>query len=119
MTKVILVVLALFQAACTVVPQRNELQSFSYGEPPSGEAVIYFVRNARGFFDPMSALIACAEPYKGWAVANGQFKPTIGWITYCEYNAKNRFGAYTGVQGMHVVSIYNTHQFVFSHYGRY
>ena len=108
----IAVVLALAQVACATQPSSVELANHKYGVPPTEEEVVYFMKNNVGFYDPGSATIMCNPPNKGWAVASGVSSATIGWVTKCAVNAKNRFGGYTGMQGMTVVTDRFKHQVV-------
>ena len=114
----IVVALALLQAACSFAPPLKDMQEFSYGAPPDSEAVADYLRTNAGFYDPFSAQIACATPFKGWAVIDGQGK-RLGWVTRCGVYAKNRMGAYTGLSRFQTLSVYGQHIIASNLYGGY
>ena len=115
----IVLVLMLAQVACSSTSiSRQEIQEFSYGEPPDSQEVISFIITNATFYDPFSAKVTCKRPYRGWAAHEAYGKVTLGWVTECSAYAKNRFGAYAGSAEVTVVSIYGGHQMVWGQYGK-
>jgi len=115
----IIVLLAIIQTSCASSSSitRKDIEDFSYGEPPTKKEVIDFVIDSAGFYDPFSVKITCNPPFKGWADVEAYSGRTIGWVTTCQYYAKNRLGAYTGAKEITVVTMYNSHQFVAGSFG--
>lgn len=47
--------------------------------------------------DPYSAQVSCSPPKKGWVEVT-TLPDVYGYVSVCEVNAKNGFGAYTGTE---------------------
>lgn len=94
-------------SACASGPTAEELAAADYGESP-GDAGRGLIRLAleRWLRDPYSAEIRTGQPHKAWWRESGFSPVEFGWRIYAEVNAKNAFGAYTGVQ---------TYAFYFKH----
>lgn len=96
----ILVATVLLLSGCGLKrPPLHEINTADFGSPPdsSEAAVREYLEDV--LFDPYSAVIKCGEPKKGWVNHLGDIY--FGWIVWCSVNAKNRFGAYTGVKKYH------------------
>lgn len=86
-------------AGCgTITPSPTDLQTASYGEPPSEETELALIKEQVGpkLKDPYSAMYECAPARQGWANVMGHL--SYGWIVACTVNAKNSFGAYNGAR---------------------
>lgn len=92
------IVSAFLLSACAVPITRSDLRTANYGTKPDNAkstAAAYF---QKVLIDPDSMKLACAEPKKGWARQMSSQPPNYGYVLYCEVNAKNRLGGYTGTK---------------------
>jgi hypothetical protein len=95
------VALSSFLTACGVTrPTWEQIESADYGKPPEAFNYQDTIKNSMGLFDPYSAVWSFWAPYKGHfnktPIQGGQ--PVYGYWVEGSVNAKNRFGAYTGVK---------------------
>jgi len=102
----IAVTASFFLSACGVNVTRTNLQMASYGPPLSDSEAIALTRKyfSRVLIDPDSLKLNCSQDIaKGWARNNQFDEPTYGYLVWCQVNAKNQFGGYTGNQDYVVV----------------
>jgi len=85
--------------ACGGVPvTRDDASKAQFAAKPTDEEAM---RKIRGYLDnvlidPESLRLKCSTVRKGWGRHNMFDKPTFGWVVYCDVNAKNKLGGYTG-----------------------
>jgi len=95
-----IVALSLFGCA-SHLPSAAEMQAADYGPKPTATEKIVREQLKRELFDPYSAVIeslsAPVESCHTGTRINGSPR-TFGWQVVAEVNAKNRLGAYTGIQ---------------------
>ena len=77
---------------------RDDASQAQFAEKPTDEEAI---RKIRGYLDsvlidPDSLRLKCSTVRKGWGRHNMYDKPTFGWVVYCDVNAKNKLGGYSG-----------------------
>lgn len=97
---IVLVFIAVLLSGCGLKkPNPVQMSDAYYGEIPQSteEAVRAFMEEK--LFDPYSAVIKCGVPQKSWVNHMGKFY--YGWNIICSINAKNRYGAYVGVEKYH------------------
>ena len=86
-------------AGCASMFPKTDVNAVSYGPRPTKEAAIIVIRTylKNELVDPDSLILACSEvSNKGWARDNPFHQPTYGYLVFCDVNAKNRLGGYTG-----------------------
>lgn len=90
---------ALLVAGCSATTSAPK-QSAAAGPPPSGYRAAVLSSAKQTFFDPYSVRDAqISQPLYASAVFDGVTPiPRKGWIVCVSANAKNRMGAYTGIQ---------------------
>ena len=77
---------------CATAPTQQEIDKADYGEYPSDyQAIIMtYLQN-----DPYSLMdLRMSKPRKCWTEFKEGF--VYGYLVYVSYNAKNRYGGYTG-----------------------
>jgi len=88
----------LLLSGCAAIPlSEKSISHANYGIPISKEDFESAVTST--LKDPYSAHVSCSIPAKGYGnrFNDGLFPSNIfGYISVCEINAKNGFGAYTG-----------------------
>ena len=92
--------IALNLVGCASSPSNVRMMYANYGERPNEARAKKTITNylESSLIDPDSLRLKCAEPQKGWAREASSRPPRFGWIIYCEVNAKNRLGGYTGAK---------------------
>lgn len=96
-----LVWISLIIAGCSFAPTREAIQRADYGEKPNDTFAHTVIKESlvKSLIDPDSLKLGCAESKKGWLRGPGLSSPhNYGWVIYCEVNAKNRLGGYTGAK---------------------
>ena len=99
--KIFLLVTVLLLSGCAAIsPSKESISRANYGSRISQENFELAVKAT--LKDPYSAYVSCTVPEKGYGnrFSGGlTFSSYIyGYISTCEINAKNGFGAYTGGQ---------------------
>ena len=101
MKNLLFVLVVLGVVACGGVPAtRIDASKAQFaGKPTDQEAI----RKIKGYFDdvladPESLRMRCSPIRKGWGRQTMNDKPTFGWVTYCNVDAKNKLGEYAGVK---------------------
>ncbi|MBJ6724396.1 hypothetical protein [Geomesophilobacter sediminis] len=99
MVRLLSVIIAcLLLSACAV--SREAMMKADYGPQPSKEEAMQKVKQYLSLvlIDPDSLKLACSDDIrKGWLRDDPLGgTPNFGWLIYCNVNAKNRFGGYTG-----------------------
>jgi hypothetical protein len=104
--KTLLVVVLGGLIGCTTTMSSEQWESANYGDRLSqSEYVSYIDRSVRGvLIDPTSMRLSCGDARKGWA-KKLRGNPQFGWLVYCQVNAKNSLGGYTG--NKHYVYLFN------------
>jgi len=101
MKKILVILLSVFLSACSSFKiSKKGIETADFGQKPSTS----FIKSKidayydKALFDPFSARIECNyEPKKVVGREYGNWLVVIyGYLAYCDINAKNRFGAYTG-----------------------
>jgi hypothetical protein len=109
MKKLWITLIALNLAGCSFAPSKEQMTNADFGERPNSARATATITNylGRTLIDPDSLRLRCAdaEAKKGWAREVGDRQYRFGWSIYCEVNAKNRLGGYTGAK---------THIFLFN-----
>ncbi len=97
LTKFAFLTIATILSGCETLPTKSQMAVADYGEVPVPESAIRAAKNeiSKQLIDPYSAKIDCKPPMKG--ALNKVFENKYGYLTVCYVNAKNRFGAYTGI----------------------
>lgn len=96
-TKLALFAIAAILSGCESLPTKSQMAGADYGETPIQESTIRAATKiiSKQLIDPYSAKIDCKSPMK--VALNKAFENRYGYLTACYVNAKNRFGAYTGI----------------------
>ncbi len=96
-TTLILLLVMVLLTGCETLPTKQQMDAADYGLVPVPESAIRVATAeiSKTLIDPYSAKINCKAPVKG--VMNKTFENHYGYLTVCYVNAKNRFGAYTGI----------------------
>jgi hypothetical protein len=102
----IIISLALAAPGCAGTPKPQVVAAADYGVYPSNYDAIIHAWIKRSFFDPYSIRdLKIGVPEKFWvqdAPIEGS-KTHFGYMVAVALNGKNRFGAYTGIQGYRIL----------------
>jgi hypothetical protein len=94
-TTIIVLTILCVGCAAKKLPSQSDIANANYGSPKSIQEFEEKVR--QGLKDPYSAKISCSQPKKGWFEIKKAPCPNMyGYVSVCQVNAKNGFGAYTG-----------------------
>lgn len=98
MKKLLLTALLAVLAGCATIITMEQWQSADFGKKLAKAEYLDYIKQdvRRSLIDPNSMIIECNDGKKGWAKENRLYNPQFGWVVYCEVNARNRFGGYTG-----------------------
>ncbi|MBS3953598.1 MAG: hypothetical protein KGZ88_11675 [Methylomicrobium sp.] len=98
--KLWIALIALNLAGCSFAPTKEQMTKADFGEKPNSATATATITNylERTLIDPGSLRLRCAEAQKGWARELISFPSRFGSVIYCEVNAKNRLGGYTGAK---------------------
>jgi hypothetical protein len=96
----LIAIAALILAGCSFAPSKEQVANADFGERPDSTRATATITNylERTLIDPGSLRLRCAEARKGWARELISRPSQFGWVVYCEVNAKNRLGGYTGAK---------------------
>lgn len=86
-------------AGCATNLTMEQWQNADYGQKLDSSVYVAYIQQSvqSRLIDPDSLKLSCAEARKGWAKDINQ-PHQFGWVVYCEVNAKNKFGGYTGAK---------------------
>lgn len=84
---------------CATTVTREQWHNADYGEKSDNSVYVVYIQQSvkSSLIDPDSLKMSCANARKGWA-KNISKPHQFDWIVYCEVNAKNKFGGYTGAK---------------------
>lgn len=91
--------LILFLISCSHKLTPEEISKINFGPKPVDYEQIIKNYNESSLFDPYSVVYKFSAPYKGQD--GNPLTGKYGWCVPVDINAKNRFGAYTGVTKYH------------------
>ena len=93
------VLFALVLTASAGVAASKEKKAIFFAEKPSNEEAYAKIKQYLGatLIDPYSAHMSCSEvSEKAWVWPGIGFGKHYGYLVFCDVNAKNRLGGYTG-----------------------
>lgn len=96
----IMVILTILLTGCAVrknnpLPSQSDIAYANYGTSKSSQDFEEKIKQT--LKDPYSAQVSCSQPKKGWfRIKEQSFPNEYGYVSICQVNAKNSFGAYTG-----------------------
>lgn len=101
MKKVIMTVMATVMLAGCAGPVLKKSTDLKLSQPPTKEEAMQRIATylSNTLIDPYSAKISCTHlPTPSWVQSSIWHDLQYGYISLCDVNAKNRYGAYTGAK---------------------
>jgi len=95
----LLIVILAALTGCATTVTNEQWQKADYGKKLDQSVYVAYIEQSvkSSLIDPDSLQMSCADARKGWA-KNINEPHQFGWLVFCQVNAKNRFGGYTGAK---------------------